>query len=107
MVLCKRSWRETNFSSVWSFTKRKRRMDMYDEVSQSKILIIEDDENINNIIYDVLQKMHFLCTQAYSGSEGKMHVTHQEYQLIILDLKIGRAACRERSGSDGGQARIA
>ena len=61
---------------------------MYDEVNQSKILIIEDDENINNIIYDVLQKENFLCTQAYSGSEGKMHVTRQEYQLIILDLML-------------------
>ncbi len=61
---------------------------MSDESNQSKILIIEDDENINDIIYDVLQKENFLCTQAYSGSEGKMLVARDEYQLIILDLML-------------------
>lgn len=57
-------------------------------MSQSSILIIEDDEHINNIIYDVLRKENFLCTQAYSGSEGKMHAAQQVYDLIILDLML-------------------
>lgn len=55
---------------------------------QPSILIIEDDEHINNIIYDVLRKEGFLCTQAYSGSEGKMHAARQMYELIILDLML-------------------
>ncbi|UJL45421.1 response regulator transcription factor [Virgibacillus sp. NKC19-16] len=57
-------------------------------MSQQRILIIEDDEHINNIIYDVLRKENFLCTQAYSGSEGKMHAAHHVYELIILDLML-------------------
>ncbi|RJE84721.1 DNA-binding response regulator [Paenibacillus sp. 1011MAR3C5] len=55
---------------------------------QPNILIVEDDEHINNIIFDVLQRENFICTQAYSGSEGIMNVTRQEYQLIILDLML-------------------
>lgn len=53
-----------------------------------RILIIEDDEHINNIIYDVLLKENFVCTQAYSGSEGKMNIKLHLYELIILDLML-------------------
>ncbi|MFF2888506.1 response regulator transcription factor [Paenibacillus sp. NPDC057967] len=58
------------------------------DTTQPNILIVEDDEHINNIIFDVLQKENFIGTQAYSGSEGIMNVTRQEYQLIILDLML-------------------
>lgn len=61
---------------------------MDDEMKQTRILIVEDDEHINNIIYTLLQKENFLCTQAYSGSEGKMNVARQTYDLIILDLML-------------------
>ncbi|WP_227994995.1 response regulator transcription factor [Oceanobacillus sp. CFH 90083] len=58
------------------------------EMKQPHILIIEDDVHINNIISDVLQKENFLCTQSFSGSEGKMNVHQQVYDLIILDLML-------------------
>lgn len=61
---------------------------MSEKMNQPSILIIEDDEHINNIIYDVLRKENFLCTQAYSGSEAKMNAARHEYQLIILDLML-------------------
>ncbi|GGD72882.1 response regulator transcription factor [Paenibacillus nasutitermitis] len=61
---------------------------MHNDTSQPKILIVEDDEHINNIIFDLLLKEKFMCTQAYSGSEGILNVTHNEYQLIILDLML-------------------
>lgn len=63
-------------------------MSMCDEMRQPKILIIEDDVHINNILYDVLQKENYSCTQAYSGSEGKINVTLQTFDLIILDLML-------------------
>nr|WP_231687014.1 response regulator [Bacillus sp. JCM 19034] len=52
------------------------------------ILIIEDDVDINNIIYEMLNNEHFQCTQAYSGSEGKLIISSQEFDLIILDLML-------------------
>ncbi|WP_244445067.1 response regulator transcription factor [Oceanobacillus jeddahense] len=61
---------------------------MNQEMEQRHILIIEDDVHINHIIADVLQKENFLCTQSFSGSEGKMNVSQQVYDLIILDLML-------------------
>jgi|SRR5690625_175843 len=61
---------------------------MIGKLEQPKILIIEDDVHINDILYDMLQKENFLCTQAYSGSEGKINVSHHVYDLIILDLML-------------------
>ncbi|WP_078392662.1 response regulator transcription factor [Shouchella patagoniensis] len=57
-------------------------------MNRQSILIIEDDEHINKIIYDVLRRENFLCTQAYSGSEGKMNVIGHVYDLILLDLML-------------------
>lgn len=35
-----------------------------------KILIIEDDTDINNLIYEALKKAGYSGTQAFSGTEG-------------------------------------
>lgn len=56
--------------------------------NNQRVLIIEDDEHINGIICDGLTADKFLCTQAYSGSEGKINLAHQDYQLIVLDLML-------------------
>jgi len=61
---------------------------MLNEIQQSRILIIEDDEHINQIVCDMLRKEDFQCTQAYSGSEGMMNVERNKYALIILDLML-------------------
>ncbi len=57
-------------------------------MKQPNILVIEDDEHINHIISDVLEKENYLCTKAFSGSEGKMNLIHQTFDLIILDLML-------------------
>ncbi|MFD2630043.1 response regulator transcription factor [Oceanobacillus kapialis] len=63
------------------------------------ILIIEDDAHINRVIFNALRQENYECTQAFSGSEGKMHVTLCDYDLIILDLMLpglsGEAFIRE------------
>ncbi|AIQ45724.1 XRE family transcriptional regulator [Paenibacillus sp. FSL R7-0273] len=56
--------------------------------SGRRILIVEDDWHINGIIRDGLTSAGFACTQAYSGSEGKMNLAAQEYHLIVLDLML-------------------
>ncbi|WNS43705.1 response regulator transcription factor [Paenibacillus sp. MMS20-IR301] len=53
-----------------------------------RILIIEDDPHINGIIHDGLAAAGFLCTRAYSGSEGMLNLAEQEYHLIVLDLML-------------------
>ncbi len=53
-----------------------------------KILIIEDDTDINNLMAECLRKAGYACTQAFSGTEGLLHAQHEPFDLIILDLML-------------------
>ena len=53
-----------------------------------RILIIEDDTGINNMIADTLAKNNFECTSAYSGTEGLMCAKQYGCDLILLDLML-------------------
>lgn len=54
----------------------------------AKILIIEDDTNINNMIAEYLGQNGYLCTQAFSGSEGSLRFSMEPFDLILLDLML-------------------
>lgn len=53
-----------------------------------KILIIEDDSSINQMVADTLSRNEFDCTSAYSGTEGLMCLRQGSYDLILLDLML-------------------
>lgn len=53
-----------------------------------KILIVEDDTNINNMIKEVLIKQGYECIQAFSGTEGPLYVKQEELLLVLLDLML-------------------
>ncbi len=53
-----------------------------------KILIIEDDRDISNLIKEVLCKEGYICTQSFTGTEGIMKVASEKYSLILLDLML-------------------
>ena len=53
-----------------------------------KILIVEDDTNINNMINEVLTKQGYECIQAFSGTEGLLYVKQEELLLVLLDLML-------------------
>ena len=55
---------------------------------QEKILIIEDDNDINNLIYEAFSKADFECTQAFSGTEGYLQLKLNKFSLVILDLML-------------------
>jgi DNA-binding response OmpR family regulator len=55
---------------------------------KKKILIVEDDMNINNMIKEVLDKEGCDCTQAFSGTEAVLCTRMQAYDLILLDLML-------------------
>ncbi len=52
------------------------------------ILIVEDDVSINNMIFEALSKQELSCTQAFSGTEARLCVKNQQYDLILLDLML-------------------
>jgi len=53
-----------------------------------RILIVEDDDNINNLITEALSRQGYNCTQAYSGTEGLLNFKNGEFDLICLDLMM-------------------
>ena len=54
----------------------------------SKILIVEDDNDINGMISVALGREGYECVSAYSGTEGLLRLEHEDYDLVILDLML-------------------
>ena len=55
---------------------------------QDYILIVEDDNDINQMLKDLLTAHHYMVKQAFSGTEGLMHIKQQAPQAVILDLML-------------------
>ncbi len=53
----------------------------------AKILIVEDDNYINNMIKDALEDEGYSCMQAFSGTEGLL-LMREGPELVILDLML-------------------
>lgn len=54
----------------------------------AKILIIEDDTDINNMIAEYLNERNMEVEQAFSGTEGKLLWQMNPFDLLILDLML-------------------
>lgn len=52
-----------------------------------KILLIEDDQDISNMIYDLLKLNTMECIRGYSGTEGLL-IMDESINLVILDLML-------------------
>lgn len=58
------------------------------EITMEKILIIEDDTDINYMMAEALQKAGYACVQAFSGTEGMLYTEREPFALVILDLML-------------------
>lgn len=58
------------------------------EDNKRKILVVEDDQDINNLIFKILNKEGYEVVQAFSGSEGRMCLEASDFDLILLDLML-------------------
>lgn len=56
--------------------------------SDINILVVEDDADINGLLCRILSKQGYKVRGAYSGTEAKMCLEMQDYQLILLDLML-------------------
>ena len=54
----------------------------------SRILIIEDDVSIHNVIEELLKKESYNTYKAYSGTEAILMLEKEKYDLILLDLML-------------------
>lgn len=58
--------------------------------TNTKILIVEDDTDINNILATALKKEGYDSIQAFSGTEAKLMLKLKkgEFSLVLLDLML-------------------
>ncbi len=52
------------------------------------ILIIDDDAHINDIVSKALKSEGYTVSQAYSGTEALMLLSHSKPDLVLLDLML-------------------
>ncbi|MBC1512615.1 response regulator transcription factor [Listeria booriae] len=57
-------------------------------MTKGKILIAEDDNDINHLIYEVLTREGYTVTQAFSGTEAKLHWNNEAFDLLLCDLML-------------------
>ncbi len=55
---------------------------------KKRILIVEDDDDINRLLKTILQKNGYLTQQAFSGTEARLLLMNDTYDLILLDLML-------------------
>ena len=63
-----------------------------------KILIIDDDIDIGNMLEETLIKEGYETSRAYSGTEAILLLEHAKPDLVLLDLMLpglnGKRSCR-------------
>lgn len=52
------------------------------------ILVVEDDPDINNLLFKIVTDAGYNCRQAFSGSEAALLAEQYTYDLILLDLML-------------------
>lgn len=57
-------------------------------MDKEKILIVEDDVDINNLIKMSLEKCGYKIIQAFSGSEAELRIDMDTFNIILLDLML-------------------
>jgi DNA-binding response OmpR family regulator len=53
-----------------------------------KILIVEDDADINSLLEKMLSANGYAATSAYSGSEANLLLKNENFDCILLDLML-------------------
>ena len=53
-----------------------------------RILIIEDDSDINGMLSEALKKSGYECICAFSGTEGLLRIEQEKFDLILLDMML-------------------
>ena len=69
------------------------------KVKSMRILIVEDERRLSNIIKKGFIEDGFAVDQAFDGEEGQYLAESEQYDLIVLDIMLpkvdGLQLCRE------------
>lgn len=57
-------------------------------MNETKILVVEDDNDINQLLCNIAKKNNYHPQPAYSGTEALIYLDQQDWDLILLDLML-------------------
>lgn len=57
-------------------------------MQKASILVIEDDASINALIVELLKEAGYSVQSAYSGTEGKLRLEMEAFDLVMMDLML-------------------
>ncbi|GGB69052.1 response regulator transcription factor [Fictibacillus barbaricus] len=58
------------------------------ETKPIKILVIEDDDDINELLCKIVLNSGYIPQPCFSGTEAKLYLEKEEWDLILLDLML-------------------
>ncbi|MGL5329914.1 MAG: response regulator transcription factor [Peptostreptococcaceae bacterium] len=53
-----------------------------------KVLIVEDDNSINNLLSEMLSNEGYKIISAYSGTEAFIYLDKEKFDMVLLDLML-------------------
>ena len=53
-----------------------------------RVLVVEDDQDINNLLCTILRDGGYESQAAFSGSEGLLWAERESFDLVLLDLML-------------------
>jgi len=57
-------------------------------MDQIKILVVEDDNDINQLLCNIIRKSGYVPQPAYSGTEAMIYLERSEWDMVLLDLML-------------------
>lgn len=68
-----------------------------DEAPLGRILVVEDDPSLNEVVCSFLRLRGYACTAAFSGTEGRMLLERdtRAFDLVVCDLMLPGASGEE------------
>lgn len=57
-------------------------------VEQIKILVVEDDDDINQLLCNIIKKKDYIPQPVYSGTEALLYLEKKEWDMVLLDLML-------------------
>ncbi|RPI17843.1 MAG: response regulator [Ignavibacteriae bacterium] len=58
--------------------------------NERKILIVDDDRDLCNLIYEIIKNEGYTVHKVYDGNTAINEIKNKKYDLMIIDNKLGK-----------------
>ncbi len=57
-------------------------------VEQIRILVVEDDDDINQLLCNIIRRSGYFPQSAFSGTEAMLYLEKKDWDMVLLDLML-------------------